>query len=512
MHLSLVWVVLLLHATPVQAETAHPGQDIETGYAEAVLAYNSRDYRRTLQFLNALLKVQPTNVEALELQALTLKTTGDDKLSLETYKKLTQLKPEKERGPYHFEAGVILYKNQKFDDAKPQLERAIASGFNVTVANFFLGNIAFKTKDRKLAERAFKVVAKDENGAELRVAAHYFLGLIYFQAGLGSTATQELMIAKKEAARLPANKTAQEIGAAAAKALAPFDQSQWFGNVSLITQYDGNVTLANAASLSASGQSSIVERLSAGFGRMSSPLQAFQWVASDRLNYNKNLNAAVKDYEFLANVPSLYLTVNPLAKTNYGWKFEGNYSFKNTVTGTSATFRPYTQSLEMGPYARTSILQRTVLSFETTFRAQKFPQDSSGGPDVRSGNVVAARLAAKRDFSSKYLNPDADIFYELNYARGSNMKNTSLAFGVANQFRVTGKDLFTASIDYTIASYALTIPVRSDTTLSARVAWLRTLGPRWSLISDVSYTKNSSNITTYVYTKPAVTIGLSYSL
>src|SRR5665213_696779 len=107
------------------AEESHPGMDIETQYAEAVLAFNGKRYDDTVHFLDQIIRVQPKNIEALELKALTLKTAGKETKSIEVYAKLIRAKPEAERGPYYFEVGSIYFKQKRFKEAQPYFERSI---------------------------------------------------------------------------------------------------------------------------------------------------------------------------------------------------------------------------------------------------------------------------------------------------------------------------------------------------------------------------------------------------
>jgi tetratricopeptide (TPR) repeat protein len=175
-------------APPARAQRyAHAGQEIEVGYADAVLAFNNKNFRKALEHLDRLLAISPQHVPSLELQALTLRSQGDDPRSLTTYRRLIQLKPEAERGPYYFEAAMIFYKNKRYAEARPLFERAITTKFNVGASHFFLGNIAFQSDAWARAERHFAAVLRDAP-EDLRLASHYYVGILQAKRGYGAWA------------------------------------------------------------------------------------------------------------------------------------------------------------------------------------------------------------------------------------------------------------------------------------------------------------------------------------
>ena len=498
------------------AAESHPGISFEADYSEAVFAFNNKNYDQTLLTLDALLKRAPGHVEALELKALTLKTAGKDVKAKETYEKLLTLKQGKETAPYHFELGVIAYRTKKIVDARQHLFQSIQMGFNVGMSQFFLGSAEFQAGHPKLAKPYFKAALQDTPD-EIQVASHYYLGIIHSQLGYTSGATHQLLEARDMARTLPDNALAKDIGQAAEKTLAPFDQSQWFGNVSLLTQFDGNVSLVspNVTADEASGKSSMKANLAAGFGKVGSPMSLIQYAASYRMAYNHNFNPAARDYEFFSNIPSLYLTYDPLAATSFGLKAEGNYTFQNHTDSASgsSTFRPYSMSIEVGPYLRREIYERTQVTAEVNYRPQTFNQDPPVGVTRRSGYVILPRLSVKYDSESDYFNPLGSIGYEMNQAQGTDQRYKTLAIDFANTFKLPHQHFVTVSMDLALSHYAERLPVRSDTTVSFRASWIKEIFTHWSLVGDVGYSTNSStSAEIFSYKKPAVSLGLSYTL
>ena len=63
----------------MSSATAEVPTQLEPEYAEAVLAFNGKQYGRALKILDELIKLSPRSVEFLEMKALALKVTQDIK-------------------------------------------------------------------------------------------------------------------------------------------------------------------------------------------------------------------------------------------------------------------------------------------------------------------------------------------------------------------------------------------------------------------------------------------------
>jgi tetratricopeptide (TPR) repeat protein len=133
----------LISATIACGEESHPGMNAEVLYSEAVIALSRKQTQQALATLDQLLKEYPQNTEGLELKALTLKNEGNEALAIESYKKLIQLKPVQERGPYHFELGMIYRRQKNAAQAKYHFAMALKLKTNPTVSRFFLGMQSF---------------------------------------------------------------------------------------------------------------------------------------------------------------------------------------------------------------------------------------------------------------------------------------------------------------------------------------------------------------------------------
>jgi hypothetical protein len=497
----------------------HPGISLEPMYAEAVIAYNSKQPGEALRILDNVLKAKADYIQALELKSLVLKDLGKPRESQANYERLIKATPPAKAGPYHFELAV-LYFNQgkgKEKDSIPHFEEAIRRGFNVTASHFFLGLAYFSQGENQSklveSEKHFNAVAVSDS-AELKPASHYYLGLINFKRGYGSQGTQELIEARGLARSLPDDPMAKDISKAVDAALAPYGKGQWFGNISLLQSFNGNVSsLPNSATLPelTSGEKTFQTLLVAGLGRMSSPLNAVQWVASYRGGFNLNYNSAASAYQFLTHTFDVYLTAQPLARTNYGIKFEGNFSMSDQGSGATGSssfqLRKYSLTGEFGPYLRSELKRGLLFSMEAFYR----PQNYFTQPDV-SGNAAVLRSALNYDRSSSWWNPGGFLSIERNRADGAAYRYYGAGAGINDQMRLNDRTTLTGSISLNLNQYLESDPQRFDKLVILRLSGLRQLTPKWSLVADASYQINYSNQSDlYYYTQPVVSFGAGYS-
>ena len=522
--LQMPWALsfLLLTCATVSRTThaieSHPGISSESMYSEAVLAFNKKQSSEALRILDELLRTSPNHVEALELKALTLKSQGDDRNSLDVYNRLIRLKPDKERGPYHFELGVILNRQKKSDIARVQFEKALALGFNETVSHLFLGMIGFSNGDLNASRVHFRAVESQGN-AEMQTVAHYYLGMIHFKEGNGSSGTHEMNLARTTAKDSPDSKMASDIKLAAEKVLAPFRNSQWFASITAIGQYDSNIALipSGLASAQASNKGTPNTLLNAGFGRMSPPVDDVQWVASYRFSGNKTLSAETKAYDFASNTPSLFLNLSPLSPVTGGIKLEGNLTFNNQPTSSTATandgtatyrFTKYSTAYEAGTYLRFEPATRFLVQLDLGMRKQTNYAD----PGL-TGTSLLAKANIRGASSSKLLNPALTVSYESNRASNPDSKYNSTGIGASNGFRLSSSDTVTASLDYLASTYPAHALLRADKNISGRVSLIHVFTPKWSFLADVSYTTNTSSIAnSFSYSRMSGGAGIGWSL
>lgn len=492
---------------------SHPGLAQESLYAEAVLAFNRKQTAEAIKILDELLKGDPRHLEALELKALALKSSGNDAQSLEVYQRLIQLKPPAERGLYHFEMGVILHRQKKSEAARPHFEKAAALQANEVASYLFLGLIAFQAGDMRSAEASFSQVAS-KGSTEFRAVGRYYLGLIHFKNGYGAGGTSELVAARTLAMEVPESKMASDIKTGIDKILAPFNKSQWFGNLSLLGQYDTNIsqipTVGSVSSSASSGKATPKISLSGGIGRMSSPMSTIQWVVSYRASINKNTNVNTRSYEFVSNTLSNYFNYRPLSTTNGGLKVEGVYAFQNQPVETGNTegayhYAPYNLGGDFGPYFKHQFNSRASMQIDASYRPQKYYSESG-----MSGKSLYGRFSTKMDTDSSLLSPGASVSYEANLATSAEFRYRSVGAGLSDVARISAKDTLTLYADFLSVNYGEASVPRLDRNLTIRTSYMRSLGRSWSILADLSYIKNISNIESYTYDRVTAGLGISW--
>src|SRR4051812_33596893 len=107
---KIAWIALLWLNTGFAIDLANQQ---EADYAQAVVAYNSREFDRALHLLDVLLQRSPQATEILELKALTLMASHKDPQAASTYESLIRNQGDpvsQGAAPYQFELGMIRYK------------------------------------------------------------------------------------------------------------------------------------------------------------------------------------------------------------------------------------------------------------------------------------------------------------------------------------------------------------------------------------------------------------------
>lgn len=499
-------------SAPTLKGESHPGMDAETLYAEAVISFNTQKPDEALRYLDQVLKLKPGSIQALEMKALILRTKNSFEEALRTYLALMKLKPEEERPPYHFEAGLILFNQKKLGQAKFHLERAADARFNRTATHFFLGMIAFNTGENDEALGHFKIIMA-EGQDEIKLASLYYLGILHSKLGQGSEATYRLVEARAMAMSMKDSKLAQDILKGVNKALEPYRKGQFFLNASLMGQWDGNVGLLSAASASSvgsSGLSTFKTVIAGGLGAMTSPLAALQFVASYRGTFNKNFTEASRPYEFATNTVSTFFSLFPLARFNIALKAEGTLAFKyytaESASSGNAGYYAYYVMGDFGPVSKIGVAPQWTLNLDLSFRPQRYFND----PD-RNGFAIGGKVALRHESTIRFLNPSAYLGFDFNNASGQLFYFTTIQSGISNTMRFSSSHLFSQSLDLNLVTYPLM--GRTDQLLTFRLNWLKNFTPRFGVVADFSASRNFSSMDSdYGYFQPVVGAGISFTL
>jgi tetratricopeptide (TPR) repeat protein len=493
---------------------SHPGLQVESTYSEAVLDYNRQQSDEALKLLDKVLAVQPNHVQSLELKALILKTDKKNSEALGVYVRLLKLKAGNDRGPYCFEIGEILNRMGRLSEAAAYFEASIKLKFNIEAAQLYLGIIYFNSGNPKKAEVNFKAI-EFHGLPEMKVVAHYYLGMIYLKWGYSYKGTQELYQAKEEAAGAPDNKTAKDTGDAADHVLDSYRKGTFFTSFTGLFQYDTNISSVPSTSgpqAEATNNATAQFKLSGGFGYISPSLDTIQFVPSYQASWNYNFNPQTKQFEFFTNSASLYLNYKPLAQTTGGLKTSGNFIFNNQPTLASApagasVYSEYSFTGSIGPYIKSQITPELQVGWEFDVG----PQDYFSAP--LSGTDYQTRFSAQMETRSIWLNPGAFVLLDNDSTTNYQYAFRSVGWELSDTFRPTIRDTVILALDFNTYSYYLSNPSRVDTTWNPRLSVLHSINDKWSILGDLGYTSNISSIpSTYAYTRFVVGAGISRSL
>jgi len=503
---------------PTPEEATHPGLLDEADYTEAILAYNGRKYKEAIRILDTITRRSPGHLASLEMLALLRKAEGDDKGSLTTYQKLLKAKPPEERGPYHFEVATLLFKKKNFDKARNFFTYALRRNFNEVACHFFLGLIDLGAKRFNSASNHFRAVVGSGNH-EYRVAAHYYLGVAQFQLGAGTEGTSEILEARDRARNFPKSALAQQVSKASIEALKPQEGSRWFGTFSAIGQIDSNVQLTpdSVPDTQGSGKSSPKFTLSGSAGRMSSPLDTWQWAPSFTAVLNRNLNSQAAEAQFITSSLTLFLNYRPLAANNWGVKFSGSSTFQFLLDGVSdgsGAYAPFSYSGDIGPFLKFRLAPNWKLAFETGFRPQSFLTDETTGTAQRTGNSYFARTALRTDSGlNSWLKPELSVSGEYLNTNGVDFRGTNFAFDLSNTLRILGRDALSFGANLQLVNYPDRADgARADTTLGVRASYVMPISTTFAFLADINWSKNISTVPSlFSYSKFISGVGINVS-
>jgi tetratricopeptide (TPR) repeat protein len=503
---------------------------LEPSYAEAVLAYNGKDYNKALTLLDALLHQKPDVTEFLELKALVLKTENNGEESAKVYQDLiaakkAEQKPEKEIAPYYYELGLIEYRKGDLAGAREHLQSAVSAGFNAAPSEFFLGLMDFREGKWDSAQDHLKETASS-NVDELKPAANFYLGQIATKLGQGSTATQRYFDARsvsKDALEDPksgpeAKKISQQIFDATDKALKPFDKSGYFGTVGVSLGYDTNVISVPDSAISSNpglqDGKTLKTTLQGGVGYASSPLNPFQFVPSYRGSVNFNFaGGSTSQGQFFTNDLSLYVTRHALARTSWGFKAEPIYTFQDQSGGWGG----YSLVVPFGPYFRRELRPNLILNVEFYLAPQDYlTDDPTNTVLARSGMDYNLRVTLKNDHGGRYWNPSYALVFDKNSTKGSEFDEKGVTFEFSDVLRLSEPLSVTGTLDFGGPNYGGAANPngsigRQDVVFAVDANAVYRLSARYSLVGDLSYIDNTSNDTTYQFTRFVVSMGASYT-
>ncbi len=503
--------------------------DFEPQYAEAILAFNGRDYDQALKLLKQLEKQSPDVPEFLELKALTLKVMNKPASSAKAYRQLIDKKKRekaslKEIAPYYFELGVLYFNKKKFKGARKYFNLASKGKFNVGPTYFFLGMIGFQESNWAFAIQNFKKVTESD-ADDLKPASYFYLAQTYFKIKYINGATDYLLAAKSHAKDAmndkkkgeSIRKVSKSIYNAAIKALKPLNKSRWFGNLSLISGYDTNIlSLPDDSSISsATSLASFKQVMQFGIGRMGSPTSSIQLVPSYRLSTNWNLNDQARAYEYSSNRFSLYFTKHPLSLFSYGLKTEGNFTFANGSDTGRFSYAYFSTTAELGPFFKKELGQGKYIGGEFFWGPAIYADDSKTTKLSRkNGSEFSSKLFYQNDIGKRYWNPTFSFNMGYTIAEGSNNQNYEMGMSLSDLMYLSKRLKLAGKISFSRTTYPSKLPeARTDHEIKLSALTTYRWKPKWTVLGELSYENNTSSIPAiYSYSKFSLTLGMSYRL
>jgi len=513
----LTWVSLVQGRIP---------SSLEPDYAEAILAYQLRNYSDALKFLELGLQVDPNQLEFLELKALSLVATGSDSKAAEIYAKLLELAKEKkeaEKAPYYFELALIHFRQKQPNEAKDSFGKALASNFNTAASNFFLGVMEFQEKAWENAESRFQAVIAG-GMPSLKPVSHIYLGQIAKERQDSRSMVHHFSLARELGMNQmnnrdgspDAQKMGKEIVVSAEGALHSLSRSSFFGHLSLVSAYDSNVFSSPALDVlptTGSGQGSAVQTIQWQLGYATAPMKPVQVLPSYRGSFNYNFNQDTKTGQFLAHHLSVYLNVRPLAAFSYGLKTEGIFilQYGNDASG-AGKFAPYSLVGSLGPYLRIRVGPYWTSEVHAYFQPQKYYVDSGVAPALfRTGWAQSARVSIKRDLRRSFWNVGSALSANYQRTDGEEFRSKGGTLEL-NDTIYFSKDVYsTLTGGFSLVDYASRPNGgRTDKILSARLSTVFVIHRDFRLLSDLLYIHQNSNIDGYTYSRYIASLGLTY--
>lgn len=496
-------------------EFSHPELQNEALYAEAVLFYNKGRFKESIAKIEKILLRNSRHLSALEMLALNFKVIGDLKRAIAVYQKILKIIAEKEQGPYVFELGNIYFKQKNYTLAQEYFQKSHQLGFNEIPSKFYLGLILFQENNWLECEEYFQAV-KSVGPDELKVMSKFYLGMVNFKTGFKDQGISEILDVVSSAEDHPNNAAIQQMKGAAEKMLEPFSKPQWFANIAMTAQYDSNVGqipigITNSEQLS--GKATPKVSLLVGGGRASPAIKTFQGVGSYRISYNKNLNSKTKELEYLVNSFAGYLNYRPLSRRSMGLKTDANLGFQNRQVDASDLEGPYRLhisyvSLDPGFYFKLPLSRSLKLGLDLSYRLFYSYLSSS-----LNGGTPIGRFTVSSSSPSIFFSPSLSLNFEKNNAQSIEVQTFTTGLEISNSSRISQKDVIRLSVGILRTHYPKSTLSRNDLNFPLRLNWARILSPKWSILTDFSYTRNISNIPdTYSYIKFLGGAGIAWSL
>ena len=151
-------------------EAVAKNPDLPAGWrALAGIAYEKKDYAKTLEYGQKTLDLDPTMTELYPMLAESARATGDKKGAAEWQARYAEANPDSPEILYN--KGIEAYNKGKMKDAEAMLTKAVEAKPDFANAQFYLGMASFNLNHKASAkEHLQKYLDLDPNGKEAGTA------------------------------------------------------------------------------------------------------------------------------------------------------------------------------------------------------------------------------------------------------------------------------------------------------------------------------------------------------
>jgi tetratricopeptide (TPR) repeat protein len=151
-------------------EAVAKNPDLPQGWhALASLAYEKKDWAKTLEYGQKALDLDPSTTSIYGMMAAAAAQSGDKKAAAEWQAKSDEANPDTPEMLYN--KGIDLYNKKKIKEAEALLGKAVEAKPDFALAHFWLGMTSFNLNKKAAAkEHLEKYLALDPNGSEAATA------------------------------------------------------------------------------------------------------------------------------------------------------------------------------------------------------------------------------------------------------------------------------------------------------------------------------------------------------
>ncbi|GJL57040.1 MAG: hypothetical protein NPIRA02_41720 [Nitrospirales bacterium] len=242
--------------------------------AEATMAYDDRDYSKTLELLNQAHERDPQNARVLYYLGLTHLALNQPEIAQQKLEAARQLKPDDLY--IRYQLGMAYFAQHRYDEAEPLLFDAYEEQPGLESLGYCVGFLHYREKDYDEALAAFNTeTSKDPNIQQLTM---FYSGLASGVLGLPEQAIIELDEAAKAGAVSPLTQGAIQLrDTLAAGRRTTQERKRLTAQLSIGGYYDDNVAI-NPNRNSDTTVQALRERKAPSPGILASALINYAWL------------------------------------------------------------------------------------------------------------------------------------------------------------------------------------------------------------------------------------------